>query len=321
MNFWWVNHSQTFKVEIDEECIWSPKTNNDGRRNQSYDNLKEASVGDVIFSYADGEIKAIGVVVKNALETPRPPAFKKAGNQWANTGWRLFVKWKLIDEPISPKKYISRISPLLPDKYSPIQKNGNGNQGIYLARIDERLGKLLIDMIDIGDIGARSVIHDLQDAVKDEEQARNIGNSQESTTVKAQLIDARVGQGLFRNEVEKIENRCRVTGLRNKSFLIASHIKPWRSSTNAERLDGHNGFLLSPHVDKLFDKGYISFNDNGKILLANSKELLPILNIWSLDPHSNVGSFSKKQKDFLCYHRDEIHKRKIEDLRRKAIRF
>lgn len=171
-------------------------------------------------------------------------------------------------------------------------------------------------MIDIDDIGARSVIHDLQDYIKEEEQVKNIDKTEESPTIKIQLIEARVGQGYFRNEVERIETKCRVTGLQNKSFLIASHIKPWRNSTNAERLDGHNGFLLSPHVDKLFDKGFISFNDNGKILLANSKELAPILNTWGLNLNSNVGSFTKKQKFFLSYHRDEIHKKKIEDLRK-----
>jgi hypothetical protein len=74
--------------------------------------------------------------------------------------------------------------------------------------------------------------------------------------------------------------------------------------------------LLSPHVDKLFDKGYISFDDKGKILLANSKELAPILNTWSVNPHLNVGSFTKRQKYYLSYHRDEIHKKKIEDLRK-----
>lgn len=316
MNYWWVNHKQTFKVEVNEGYIWSPKRNNDGSRNESYHNLTKANIGDVIFSYADAQIKAVGVVLKNAIESPRPIGFGKIGNQWADEGWLLSIKWKMITDPISPKKYISRISPLLPPKYSPIQKNGNGNQGIYLAGINDSLGKLLIDMIDIDDIGANSVIHDLQAAIKEDVQLKNIENSEESPTVKVQLIEARLGQGYFRNEVERIETKCRVTGLQNKSFLIASHIKPWRNSTNAERLDGHNGFLLSPHVDKLFDKGYISFDDNGKILLANSKELAPILSTWSLNPNSNVGSFTKKQKYFLSYHRDEIHKRKIEDLRK-----
>lgn len=315
MKYWWVNHKQTFKVEINEGYIWSPKKNNNGRQNQSYDNLTKANIGDIVFSYAGAQIKAVGVVMKNAIESPRPIGFGKIGSQWADVGWLLSIKWKLIADPISPKQYISRISPLLPTKYSPIQKNGNGNQGIYLAGINENLGRLLIDMIDIDDIGATSVIHDLQDSIMEEEQAKAIDNSEESPTVKTQLIEARIGQGYFRNEVEKIESKCRVTGLQSKSFLIASHIKPWRTSTNEERLDGHNGFLLSPHVDKLFDKGYISFGDDGKILLANTRDLTPIFNTWNLNPNFNVGEFTKKQKYFLAYHREEIHKKKIEDLR------
>lgn len=112
----------TFKVEINEGYIWSPKRNNDGSRNESYKNLTKTNVGDVIFSYAVTQIKAIGVVIKQAIESPKPSGFRKIGNQWSDEGWLLPIKWKMIAEPISPKKYISLISPLLPTKYSPIQK-------------------------------------------------------------------------------------------------------------------------------------------------------------------------------------------------------
>jgi putative restriction endonuclease len=316
MNYWWVNHKQTFRFEINEGYIWSPKLKNDGTRNQSYENLTIANVGDIIFSYADGQIKAVGVVSKKAISSPRPTDFGAIGSQWANDGWLVAVKWKLISRPIEPKKYILRIAPLLPSKYSPIKPDGNGNQGIYLASISVSLGTLLIDMIDIDDIGANTVIHDLQDLITEEKMIDEIEKGKLLPTTKVQLIEARNGQGFYRNEVEKIESRCRLTGLDNKSFLIAGHIKPWRDSSDAERLDGHNGFLLSPHVDKLFDKGYISFNDSGKILIA-SKELSPILSVWKLDPVMNVGSFTKRQKDFLAYHRDVLHSKKIKDLEKR----
>ncbi|KHN59089.1 HNH endonuclease signature motif containing protein [Aeromonas hydrophila] len=55
----------------------------------------------------------------------------------------------------------------------------------------------------------------------------------------------------------------RVTGVSNKALLIASHIKPWSESDNAERLDGHNGLLPSPHIYKLFDHGRITFTNAG----------------------------------------------------------
>jgi predicted restriction endonuclease len=52
------------------------------------------------------------------------------------------------------------------------------------------------------------------------------------------------------------------------AYLIASHIKPWRSANNQERIDGSNGLLLAPHVDLLFDRGLISFTDEGSLLVS-----------------------------------------------------
>ncbi|MGL6368915.1 HNH endonuclease [Aeromonas hydrophila] len=87
-------------------------------------------------------------------------------------------------------------------------------------------------------------------------------------TEKLQLTNARISQGNFRRDLEKIEPKCRVTGVSNKALLIASHIKTWSESDNAEHLDGNNGLLLSPHIDKLFDRGWITFTDAGDLLCA-----------------------------------------------------
>jgi hypothetical protein len=73
-----------------------------------------------------------------------------------------------------------------------------------------------------------------------------------------------VGQGLFKERVSRIERACRITFVDNPTHLIASHIKPWRESTNEERLHEGNGLLLTPTVDHLFDRGFISFQDSGE---------------------------------------------------------
>jgi hypothetical protein len=75
-----------------------------------------------------------------------------------------------------------------------------------------------------------------------------------------------LGQGLFRHRVAELEPACRVTGLDRQQFLVASHIKPWRDCDNHERLSGANGLLLSPHVDKLFDRHRISFAAGGGLI-------------------------------------------------------
>jgi predicted restriction endonuclease len=66
----------------------------------------------------------------------------------------------------------------------------------------------------------------------------------------------------------EIEERCRITGVTNAVHLIASHCKPWRDSTNEERLNGENGLLLTPSIDHLFDRGFIGFEDNGELIVS-----------------------------------------------------
>jgi hypothetical protein len=124
-----------------------------------------------------------------------------------------------------------------------------------------------------------------------------------SPTEKEALIVARRGQGIFREKVLAVEPRCRVTHVNDASYLIASHIKPWSESTNYERLSENNGLMLAPHVDHLFDQGFISFTDNGDLLVA-SKCARSVLEAWGISPTLNVGPFRGAQREFLAHHRE-----------------
>jgi hypothetical protein len=65
-------------------------------------------------------------------------------------------------------------------------------------------------------------------------------------TERIALVRARLGQGKFRENVARVEGACRITGVSNAGYLIASHIKPWRHAKNDERLSGDNGLMLAP---------------------------------------------------------------------------
>jgi len=307
-SFWWVNHKQTGKVEVDEGYIWSPQKNNNGSANQTYINLTKTALGDVIFSYAGGRIAAVGKVIAPVQNQERPAEFGTTGHQWDKTGWLVRVQWEKLLNPLVPKNYLNEIVPFLPSKYAPIQANGNGNQGVYLAEIGSQLGNRLLSLIGIANNDINDAIKNIDATLAERAQERDIERAPISNTQKHQLILARVGQGDFRINVQKIESQCRVTGLTAKSLLIASHIKPWKDSSNKERLDGHNGFLLSPHIDKLFDKGWISFSDQGRLLISN-EEIRNILKIWFIDSDMSVGTFTDQQKMYLEYHRTKVFKR------------
>jgi putative restriction endonuclease len=85
-------------------------------------------------------------------------------------------------------------------------------------------------------------------------------------TDRLAIIRARKGQGLFKERVGKIEAKCWITGVESPVHLVASHCKPWRDSTNEERLDGENGLL--PSIDHLFDRGFIGFENNGVLIIS-----------------------------------------------------
>ena len=80
---------------------------------------------------------------------------------------------------------------------------------------------------------------------------------------------ARQGQGLYREKLLEECPFCPITMINDERLLIASHIKPWAVSTDREKLDHKNGFMLSPLYDKLFDRGFMTFTDDRKIILSN----------------------------------------------------
>jgi hypothetical protein len=307
ISFWWVNHKQTARVEIEEGYIWSPKRNNAGAFSQGYHNLTLAKPGDIIFSYADGKIPAVGKIIAKAQEKEKPEEFGKKGQNWDKKGWLVQVEWRLLSSPLIPKFHLSIIVPLLPEKYAPIRANGHGNEGMYLANISSELGNLLLSLVGHEDFSVAYDLEEIDSSLVEEACEDEIQNQNIPDTEKKQLIRSRIGQGLFRSKVAQIESKCRVTGVSNKSLLIASHMKPWKDSTNEERLDGHNGLLLAPHIDKLFDKGWISFSDEGQLLIS-PKLTEPILQSWHIHESITVGAFSKKQRQYLAYHRNNVFK-------------
>jgi predicted restriction endonuclease len=134
-----------------------------------------------------------------------------------------------------------------------------------------------------------------------------VNDSTVRDTERMAIIRARSGQGLFKDRVSKIESKCRITGVENPVHLVASHCKPWRDSTNEERLNGENGMLLTPSVDHLFDRGFIGFEDNGKLIISPVAHR-PSLQRMGIDTSKsiNVGGFSSGQKRFLDFHRNAV---------------
>ena len=172
---------------------------------------------------------------------------------------------------ITPARSHRNYRPLLPSHHSPIQKNGNGNQGCYLAGISDALGHFLLTLLNVEVLPIFGAVVQVNDAGIDHDVLDDIHEVEADVTIpetqRVQLAKARIGQGLFRKRVLLVDPSCRVTGVDDQRLLVASHIKPWRDASNAERINGYNGIMLSPHVDALFDEYLISFENEVKILV------------------------------------------------------
>jgi putative restriction endonuclease len=321
MRYWWVNQNQTFRQEIAGGYLWSPKRNANGARNPFYESMREVAPGDLIFSFVDSRVAATGIAQSYCWECPKPTEFGSVGQNWENIGWRVNVAFSALLNRIRPKDHIGVLRPVLPDRYSPLQHNGNGIQSIYLTEISQEFAEVLAALIGeevraliVTSSRAPSLIQNGRIVTGDdldiweqklEQQIENDVSIQE--TEREAIVRARVGQGLFKQRVMRIETRCRVTGVDHLSHLLASHCKPWRDCSNEERVNGENGLLLTPSIDHLFDRGFIGFEDSGNLIISPVAHK-PSLQRMGVETERsiNVGTFTDGQRQFLEFHRNSV---------------
>lgn len=323
MRYWWVNQNQTYRHEVSGGYIWSPKRNKNGARNPFYESMREVSPGDIIISFYDTRIAALGIARSYCEESPLPTEFGGVGVQWAHgIGWRVDVTFTELVHRIRPKDHMGRLAPLLPEKYAPLQKSGDGLQSVYLASVSDAFVATLFQLVGAeadpvlaaARATARSVdAADAPDILREEwerRQERAIReNGQIPETERETLVQARRGQGLFRANVQSIETACRITKVTRLEHLVASHVKPWRAASNDDRLNGENGLLLTPTIDHLFDRGFISFEDKGDLIVSPVADRPSLVRMGiQVDQQVNVGAFSEGQRQFLEYHRESVLK-------------
>lgn len=317
MRYWWVNQNQTYRQEVDGGYLWSPKRKSNQAQNPYYDFMREVAPGDAVFSFANTAIGAIGIAASHAYEAPKPLEFGQAGAYWDKIGWRLDVRFTKLRLPIKPGQHMPVLGPLLPERYAPLRLNGAGLQNMYLTRLPERFAAALIDLLGAE---ARDLVlgYRVAEALPTlsavglvEWEEHELSQVQADRTLpdteRQAIVLARRGQGLFKKRVMALERACRITGVNREEHLRASHCKPWRDATNEERLDGENGLLLTPNVDHLFDRGFIAFEGDGRVIVSPvaHRESLVRLGIEPEKP-PNVGAFSTGQRRYLEFHRENI---------------
>lgn len=231
----------------------------------------------------------------------------------------LFTNWLLENHQqiTKPKKYVSAIKSISNDLQGNIDV-----KSIYDIKDISELKKIQIIYNGISNLAAKNsrgnnmysraldlyveyvsyISEDNQDTTS--KDIIEIINSDDQEKVKERLILARIGQGQFRKELIDIWNGCSISNYADVSLLIASHIKPWSKCENHEKTDPNNGLLLLPNYDKLFDKGYISFDENGMVIISkrlNKPEIFGIRNNMNI-------KLTEDNKRYMKYHREEVFK-------------
>jgi hypothetical protein len=207
--------------------------------------MREVAPGDMIFSFRDTRIAALGIARSYCYESPKPTEFGAAGSYWEAIAWKIDVGFRELNNRILPKSHIGELRGLLPEKYSPLRANGDGLQSVYLAEVGRPFAAALFRLI-----GGEA--NKVADVAKEVERAEQLGPSREPDlerweervehdiredpkipeTQREAIIQARVGQGRFRANVQGVERGCRVTKVERLEYLVPSHTKPWRVSTN-----------------------------------------------------------------------------------------
>ena len=123
MRCWWVNQNQTYQHEVRGGYIWSPKRNANGARNPFYEAMREVAPGDLVLSFFDTRIFAIGIAASYCWESPEPLDWP-SGRTGKMAGWKVTVRFTELVNKVRPKDHIDLLRPLLPARYAPYSRTG-----------------------------------------------------------------------------------------------------------------------------------------------------------------------------------------------------
>lgn len=293
---WWVNQSQTRRHELDAGYLWSDRGG-----------IEQARPGEVVFVHAAGRIGMLGLVAGVPFAARAVGAGRQRGARRRAEGWRLPVYFEELLQPLRPKDHLAAFRAVLPARHAPLRASGDANATVYLTRIDEEFAALLRRLLGGQVEELLRVAPALGSAERADDVAEHALRARHDLDAgtRRRLLAARRGLGVYRENVERYEQACRLCGLLDRRHLRARHIKPWREANDREKLDGCNGLLLSPHFDQLFERGLISFADDGELLVAT--QLNPaVLPAWGIELPCNVGAFQPGQCHYLAYHRAHV---------------
>ncbi|SDN62531.1 HNH endonuclease [Bacillus sp. OK048] len=305
MNYFLVFQNKSYKEERNGGYLWAPQKNNTGQTFHHWTDMKMIKKEDIVFNSYNGNLVSVLIAKENCTEHERPTGLDQL-DLWEKDGWLVNAEYIDLKAPITYKDYMEDILKLQDNKYAPFNKSGRGNTG-YLFRVSEELANFLFEIIERTN-GVSRERFQIENNLK-EEIIKQIENDLDSAiildkTEKETIIKSRIGHSAFKKALLVIEKKCRICGVTDERFLVASHIKPWSESNNLERLDVNNGLLLCPNHDALFDKRYISFDETGQVMIKKSLDDTTKI-LLNINETMRIG-MNERQQNYMKWHREKF---------------
>lgn len=253
----------TYQEEKEAGFIWAAKQNRGGMPSHSWDRVSEVEEGDLIFHYVSGEILAVSVAEADCEIAHRP-----VSDEIDAKGYLVRLVYHELDEPLQIRSNLDAILPHLPVKYSPFQPNGHGNQG-YLYPCNEELTVQLLELIadaNITEVEDEQLEFAISAVVPIERNTLIPLLTEAESKMKTKI---RLGEQKFSENMMNLWTpQCVLCDIDLPALLTASRSKPWKDSTEVERIDPYNGAVLCCNHDALYKKGYIAFDGQGRLHIS-----------------------------------------------------
>lgn len=286
MSFYWVNLGSTHNEVKDNQFLWAP--HDEQRRLKHWDVVGQVKEGDIIFCAYGSYVHHVAIAEADAYKAKRPVTRKN--QEKGGYGYQVNIVFEQNAHPVLK-------SQLAPDFLSRFNESSSTkvftNKGVaqfYMSHLSTEAGLFLLEAVGLAGGSIDTLVEE------GPQQAPAV-------TEREALVLARIGQGLFRQQLlARWNDSCALTGLKNKALLVASHIVPWADATNAERLTVDNGLPLVVHMDCLFDRGHISFADDGELLLNDSLGE-DERKVFNFARYKKINGLTEGNRYFLSQHR------------------
>lgn len=297
-NFWWVNQGQTYADELRLGVLWAPIATSEGRRFGHWDALDEASIGDLVFHYANGYLRAISVVQLSS----RPAKTPFDNRPWDDAGREVRTTYFELDVPIPLASIPESVRLAKSYAGSPFDRNGDVKQG-YFFGLSGRDGMELLEHLGLDDVST-----DVTGSDSATVDVRLLGDGPTDAT---RIRKIRLEQRAIRLLLLKgsLQSECAICGETYPSNLLAAaHIKPRYACSESERRD--LAVIMAACLfgcDALYEGGLIHVDSMGLVQQTRgSTTTAPVSSRIGAIAGRQVSAYSQKSAKYFAWHRTHV---------------